>query len=506
MSKPAPVIPRNPVYEKALALLAHPASLAALALLLLNDHLLRLLWPSWWTGKLGDVAWLFFAPFALAALLAWLIPARTRARERWVFALSFALVGGCFIILKTVPGLNTLATRIGLFFLHTPLSLTRDPSDLLALPALVGAVFLWRATPANPRFSPRTWVLLPLAALLTLANQGIPDPGIVCFGVANGVITAGTGYATFTTSDGGLTWAPGQVGTAFSCTRKFLTEGKDWFETPGLQPATLYRFRPGDTIQISNNSGQTWQVIQNLKAISEARQLYYIRSRQGYAVYQPGPHDAIADPVSGNILFAMGHQGVLLRTASGAWAWSPVAGYRPLEPFPTADAYGLLLGGMLYLAAGLLPLIFCTQALRWAGGPLRTSLTALAWVAWLIVDIFFPPAQATSYAQVVSLAGILGIFIFALPLAIEQGVRLFSRARGALLPLLGYGLLAGVLYMLPYLLWLFSTLPSLWLATLFGLCIVLAVFAASFAAARRIPAPRSRLTRRRTRPDAKTNH
>jgi hypothetical protein len=28
--------------------------------LLINDHLLREFWPSWWTGKIGDFAWLLF--------------------------------------------------------------------------------------------------------------------------------------------------------------------------------------------------------------------------------------------------------------------------------------------------------------------------------------------------------------------------------------------------------------------------------------------------------------
>jgi hypothetical protein len=37
-----------------------------MAVLLLNDHLFRIHWPGWWTGKLGDFAWLFFFPFALA--------------------------------------------------------------------------------------------------------------------------------------------------------------------------------------------------------------------------------------------------------------------------------------------------------------------------------------------------------------------------------------------------------------------------------------------------------
>ena len=71
----------NPTLRKALGLLAHPATLAAIALLLINDHLLRRLWPSELTGKLGDFAWLFFIPFALTALLALVWPGRSRRRQ-----------------------------------------------------------------------------------------------------------------------------------------------------------------------------------------------------------------------------------------------------------------------------------------------------------------------------------------------------------------------------------------------------------------------------------------
>ncbi|MBE0698512.1 MAG: hypothetical protein IH586_16465, partial [Anaerolineaceae bacterium] len=441
-------------------------------------------------GKVGDLAWLFFAPFALAAVLAWVIPLRDPAREKWAFGLSFAGVGLSFGFVKTVPGLTLLATRISGQALHTPLSLTRDPSDLLALPSLLIGYWLWRKMRAHsaPQASLRGWVALPLAALLTLANSGVPDPGIVCFSAADGKIAAGTGYATFASSDGGATWQPDMVGSGYSCERKFMAEGKDWFEVSALQPDTLYRFRPGDSIQISTNAGQSWQVARDLRSISEARQLYYIKSRQGYAVYEPGPWDAIADPLTGNMLFAMGHQGVLIRTAAGDWTWSRVANYRPLDPFPTADALSLILGGMLYLALGLFLLVYATQALHWAGGTLRIVLVCLAWAAWLLVDILFPPAQSTGYTLVMSSMGVLGILILAVPLALEQTVRLARRAPRALLPLSGFGLLAALLYFLPYVFWLYGSLPTLWWATIFGLFAAGAVLTAAFISARRSPA------------------
>src|SRR3972149_6580371 len=53
----------------ALAALGPPASLGAVALLLLNDHFLKQAYPSILTGKLSDFAGLFFFPFLLGVLV-----------------------------------------------------------------------------------------------------------------------------------------------------------------------------------------------------------------------------------------------------------------------------------------------------------------------------------------------------------------------------------------------------------------------------------------------------
>lgn len=49
-------------------LVLHPAALASLAVLVLNDHVLKAAAPGWVTGKLSDVAGLAFLPFLLVAL------------------------------------------------------------------------------------------------------------------------------------------------------------------------------------------------------------------------------------------------------------------------------------------------------------------------------------------------------------------------------------------------------------------------------------------------------
>src|SRR5512138_1721617 len=104
----------NATFERSLALLTHPLSLAAMVLMLVNDQLLRPLSPSWWTGKLSDFAWLFFVPFVAAAFLAWLVPGKNHPirHETWTFTLAFTITGFGFVLAKTVPAVNFMATRI----------------------------------------------------------------------------------------------------------------------------------------------------------------------------------------------------------------------------------------------------------------------------------------------------------------------------------------------------------------------------------------------------------
>jgi hypothetical protein len=477
----------NPAFEKALALLAHPLSLAAIALLLINDHLLRALWPSWWTGKLGDLAWLFFVPFVLAAFLSWIVPPRLcdgPRHERLVFGLSFTLIGAGFILVKLLPAANVLVGRAFFAVTGATPSLILDPSDLLALPALAASFWLWRGAPAQMVFSPRAVVALPLAALLLLADAAAPDPGITCFEIQNGRVYASAGYQSYVTSDGGLTWSPSEAGTSVRCSPGDGLTGEellaDWREAPGPDPATRYRYQAGVEIQRSTDSGQTWQTVHRVEQVSDAQLVYLTKSASGNPTFEPVPLHALADPASGNMLFAMGHQGVLVYTAAGEWVWAMGSEYQHIEDFPTADAFMVLLGGMILLAAELALILYSALALRWTRHWLRIVVVVIAALGWLIVAALFPPAANNGYFDAVTWLGILAVAVLVLPLVIEQSVRLARRAPRAILPMAGFGLLGGLLFFLPYVLWLYSTLPGFYTATIFSLILAAAVLAAGY--------------------------
>lgn len=475
---------RNPTFDRALSLLANPLTMGSLALLLLNDHVLRRLWPSWWTGKLGDFAWLFFAPFALAAVIAWVLPRRMKYHEQITFAAAFGLTGLTFGLIKMIPAVYIMAMRI-FADAGMPLSLRRDPSDLLALPALAMACWLWWKTASLPVIQPRPLpvrglIALPLAALLTIANSPAPELGIACIEAKpDGSIVAGSSYFSYTSTDGGLSWGPTVNNSRCEAWPGSISEA-DWTVVPGPSESVSYRFIPGRGIEQSNDGGQTWQTGYALEPLAEAQRTYFTRTSMGYPTFQQGPLAAAADPNSGNMLFGMGYEGVLIHTADGEWRWVTVGGYQRLQSFPTADAFSLLLGGQIVMAVLVGLLAFSTLALRSTWHWIRVLVLVLAWLAWLAVTVLFPPATATGYTATVTWGGIIACAVLVVPLVIEQTVRLAKRAPGLLPTLALVGAGAALLFFLPYVLWLYSTLPLFWWATIFSLLLALAVIIAGF--------------------------
>lgn len=140
------------------AVLAHPIALLALATWIVNDHHLKRAHGSWITGKLSDVACLIVVPLVgIAAIELW----RRRLAPAWWSAVC---VGGTGAIMVTINLLDPAAWlyRHGLAVVQWPLraihgvvadgalpvvrpvQLTMDPTDLLALPALLVPIYMLR--------------------------------------------------------------------------------------------------------------------------------------------------------------------------------------------------------------------------------------------------------------------------------------------------------------------------------------------------------------------------
>lgn len=132
------------------AALLHPIILGAIALLVINDHWLKGAAPGVVTGKLSDIAGMIFFPVFLAAGLEL---ARVRSHRLVVYcAIATGLV---FAATKTIPvaaeayryGLGALQWPFHALFgngRYAPVAMTMDPTDLIALPALIVPVWLTR--------------------------------------------------------------------------------------------------------------------------------------------------------------------------------------------------------------------------------------------------------------------------------------------------------------------------------------------------------------------------
>ena len=130
-------------------LLVAPVSLAAIAVLVINDHVLKAAVPGVVTGKLSDVAGMIFFPLLLAAALEQI---GIRRGAQTIVAAAIA-TGVVFAAVKLWHPAGD-AYRVGLAALQWPfrvvaaplgdalpalgrVHLTADPTDLLALPALL---------------------------------------------------------------------------------------------------------------------------------------------------------------------------------------------------------------------------------------------------------------------------------------------------------------------------------------------------------------------------------
>ena len=149
--------------------LRRPAFWVAVAVLAVNDHLLKGagLVPAVLTGKLSDLAGLFFAGALLAVL------ARPRSARGWLAC--HALVAAVFTAIKlSVPAATAWDAARALFGL--PAFTTVDPTDLLALPMVaLGAWWLWPTQQRSPH-APRAGLAVVALGVCAGSDPHPPPP------------------------------------------------------------------------------------------------------------------------------------------------------------------------------------------------------------------------------------------------------------------------------------------------------------------------------------------
>jgi hypothetical protein len=156
------------VTERDAPSLWRPLPALAVVALLVNDHLLKGsgLAPGWLTGKLSDVAGLFFFPILLTHVLARLGVPSPRRPLSAVCGVATALA---FSAVKLVPVVHAWAEA----WWGT---IVMDGTDLLALPAAGLAVAWMRDAPAAVPGRAREHLGVVFAAVASMASELGPKP------------------------------------------------------------------------------------------------------------------------------------------------------------------------------------------------------------------------------------------------------------------------------------------------------------------------------------------
>ncbi|MBI5652716.1 MAG: hypothetical protein HZC40_20060 [Chloroflexi bacterium] len=386
--------------------LTHPATLTSIGILLLNDHLLKLANPSWLTGKLSDVTGLFFFPF-LCAIVLGIGLERFRISTHRVGAIAFGLTAVCFTLIKTAPNANAFAKDTISFFLNVPTQIVLDPTDLIALPILVPAWFLWKKFPRAERHTSRKqwleWFALGAGSLASLATTCAPIPNVWRIVTADSQIYAAymPGSSTILESgDLGRTWAirenpPIGVSQALQTYRN----SNQPFCLPD-NSAICFRGNGWEqTIEESNDGGKTWRVAWGVPA---GRRIFMTRANfappcdKGLDLTL---NDLAALSLNGEpvLIAAIRNEGIIVRMPGGIWERHAVMEAKPTPMLPDSPF--------------MIPTIIALELALWLVIGIAIFIAASFYAWWIL------PSQSGAGSRSRSIGDITpGLFLIGAPI------------------------------------------------------------------------------------------
>ncbi|MEV5719732.1 hypothetical protein AB0L41_38095 [Amycolatopsis mediterranei] len=390
---------------------AHPLTVGATAVLLLNDHLLKPVWPGLVTGKLSDVAGLIAAPPVLGLLLGLFLARRLAA------PVAVVVTGAAFAFVKlTTAGAGVASAAWSV--VNGPSVVLADPTDLVALPALGLSWWAWRRVTAAPPlpadlvFRVRVIVAVPFAVLAITATSAAQDntpavESVKSEGAEVVIEAAGGSYSSSSGVDGWrfvspvppANWSttgptPERQLQAQACVPDvaahcYRVRGTADLDDHGLLPGGG---RPPG-VDESTDAGRTWHTAWEVPA---ARWQFIARQHPFPAgvVNLPklsGVEVAVrAVPGGHEVIVANGVEGLVVRGADGAWRRIPVVVPETglaIRPAPLT-AFGRAIGDDVEYA-GLLAVLALLIGTTLAAARVRTrlgrGLTAVVPLVLLIV-------------------------------------------------------------------------------------------------------------------------
>ncbi len=484
-------MPYNHAFWKAFHSLTHPLSLLAIMFLLFNDHWLRYAHPSWLTGKLGDFMWLVFAPFIAGLVFAWIIPRRLERHTDIVGGLSIGFIGVWFATAKIIPFVHHLTTETLYAIVGWEGQLRLDVTDLLTLPALIISAYIWqKASDDKVSLKPFAYVALGLGLLGTLATSPphiVPDYGLraICYtDIYNFLYTStlfgaeypnGPGHKEYKSLDGGLSWQPTEISDLEKC------------DTPSQLTGTELQIRwsPAETVETSHD-GVNWiteydlfEIRKEIRSVLRHSRKCLFNCNSNAVNDDPGPFDATFDPESGNIIFAMGWDGVLVRTSAGIYEWVNVGGYG-LEPLHGWDSVeqGLFLELWLALATAFLVVTTSTAYIRQNAGRWSTSFLACGWIGYALILIVLvaeiTETKSHSLPTVTAIMSLVCFVFIAIPLSLGAMWDILRNFRSVALNIALVAIGSGMLFIFPFLLWTQGRIPRY--VTAYAFSIILTAF------------------------------
>ena len=236
---------------------------------------------------------------------------------------AFLFSGLFFCLVKLVQPVNLAVNQVYLAINGSPAKLSLDPTDLLALPGMALAGWIWFHPPKLQPLKRRA-LGLAIASLALLADAAPPQPmGIICirnegqnFVVFEKQLYSGAlYYNVFTSADLGQSWTletklpkPGSTPTPKQLPYQQVFDGcvdhyENWSIDNPTDPQTKFYFLLSQGVYLSPDNGET------------LRKQFEIPTGEGV-------HESVLLP-DGTLALAAGKSGIYILPPGGEWLQIP---------------------------------------------------------------------------------------------------------------------------------------------------------------------------------------